>query len=175
MIYIKKQTYCLTNNVWTYANKKLLLKPLSLLCYNFFFSLFKSLETYIIGWSLFHVTFWNNITPTTNKDAYVWTWNSTSQFSDININASIYFYLINSKAFWHSSFQRKVFVFLVSLMIVTIIATFVKLCHPIEYLNLLGIFRWWHVFFGSSDFPSLETIKSKIILKKYHKCTFVWI
>jgi hypothetical protein len=25
--------------------------------------------------------------------------------------------------------------------------TFVKLCHPIEYLNMLGILRWWHVYY----------------------------
>jgi hypothetical protein len=42
------------------------------------------------------------------------------------------------------------------------------LCHYIEYLNLLWIFRWWHVFiayilFGFGSFLSLEIIKSKII------------
>ncbi len=46
--------------------------------------------------------------------------------------------------------------------------TFENLCHYIEYLNLLWIFRWWHVFiayilFGFGSFLSLEIIKSKII------------
>ncbi len=25
--------------------------------------------------------------------------------------------------------------------------TSIKLCHPIEYLNLLWIFRWWHLYY----------------------------
>ncbi len=48
--------------------------------------------------------------------------------------------------------------------------TTIKLCHPIKYLNLLWILRWWHfiiacIFFGSSSSPSLETIKPKIIFE----------
>ncbi len=47
---------------------------------------------------------------------------------------------------------------------------YVKLCHPIEYLNLLGILRWLHVyyclyFFGFGDFPYLEIIKPNVIPK----------
>jgi hypothetical protein len=48
--------------------------------------------------------------------------------------------------------------------------TYVKLCHTIEYINLLWILRWWHftfacIFFGSGSFPFLETIKPNIILQ----------
>ncbi len=47
--------------------------------------------------------------------------------------------------------------------------TFVKLCHPIEYLNLMWILMWWHVyyclyFFGSNSFFSFEIIKHNIIV-----------
>jgi hypothetical protein len=97
----KKQTFCLANNVWTCANKKPLLN-LSFYYVIIYSTLFRSLKTYIISWSFFPITFWNNITPTINKDAFLWTWNSTCQFGDINIDASIYFYLINSQDLWHS-------------------------------------------------------------------------
>ncbi len=48
--------------------------------------------------------------------------------------------------------------------------TFVKLCHPIEYLNLLRIPRSLHVYYclyfiGYGSFLSLEVIKPKIIPK----------
>jgi hypothetical protein len=48
--------------------------------------------------------------------------------------------------------------------------TFVKLCHPIEYLNLLrflggGMFTIASIFFLRGSFPSLEIIKLKIIPK----------
>jgi hypothetical protein len=44
------------------------------------------------------------------------------------------------------------------------------LYHPIKYLNMLWILKWWHVyyrlyFFLSGSFPSLETIKPNIILE----------
>jgi hypothetical protein len=64
--------------------------------------------------------------PTTNKDAYVWTWNSTYQFGDINIGASIYIFLINSQAFKHSFIQKKIFVFLVILGAIIIAKFFIK-------------------------------------------------
>jgi hypothetical protein len=61
--------------------------------------------------------------------------------------------------------------------------TFVKLCHLIEYLNLMGIHRWWHVyywlyFFGFGSFPSLETIKANNILQytiNAHLSGFIWM
>jgi hypothetical protein len=48
--------------------------------------------------------------------------------------------------------------------------TFVKLCNPIEHLNLLWFLRWWHVtiaciLFGYGSFPFLETIKPNLIPK----------
>ncbi len=31
----KRQAYCLTNNVWTYAKQKPILKPMCMLCYDY--------------------------------------------------------------------------------------------------------------------------------------------
>ncbi len=47
---------------------------------------------------------------------------------------------------------------------------YVKLCHPLEYLNLLWIFKWWHVYYclfflKIGGFPSFEIIKPNIVLE----------
>ncbi len=56
----------------------------------------------------------------------------------------------------------------------------VKLCHPIEYSNLLGILRWWHVYYGLyflwiQQFPFFGNNKIEAHPLKYHKCTFFQI
>jgi len=128
MIYIKDK-FITQQIMFELMPKKPLLKLLSLLYYNYVFNTFKSLKAYTTNWSLFLIKLWDNITPTTSNDAYVWTWNSTCQFGDINIGASIYFCLINSQAFWHSYILRKVFCFLVSLVIGAIIVTIFLMKH----------------------------------------------
>ncbi len=70
--------------------------------------------------------------------------------------------------------SKEKFVFLINLVIGAIIATkffyktCIKLCDPIEYLDLLafisgGMFTIACIFFGFGSFPSLETINPKII------------
>jgi hypothetical protein len=110
--------------------------------------------------------------PTTNKDAYVWTWNSTYQFGDINIDAL--YILINSQAFKHSSIYKKSLCLFGHFRCHNSNKVFdkglIKFFHPIKYLNLLWIHGWWMftiacIFSGSGSFLSLKTIKPKIILE----------
>ncbi len=58
--------------------------------------------------------------------------------------------------------------------------TFLKLCHTIEYLNMLWILKWWHVYYCLYFlwiwlFPFFGNNKTQNHSWKYNECTFVWI
>ncbi len=116
----KRQTYCLINNVWTCAKQKPLLKLLFLLCYSYVLLRSKALKhTLLVDHSsLLHFkTTW----PPQLIRMHLYEHEIPLASLVISIVVLIYFYLINSQAFWHSFVQRKVFVFLVSLVISAII------------------------------------------------------
>jgi hypothetical protein len=122
----KRQTYCLANNVSTCVKKKPLLKPLFVIIILCSVQKPISIHYWLITLPCYILRQHN---PIINKDASLWTWNSTCQFSDNNISASIYFCLIIYRPSNIPLSTNIFFVFLANLVIGAIIVLNVFIKH----------------------------------------------